>query len=263
MSKFIDKMEKVGLQLPTPLGFGTASKREEQPPAIMLVGHVTPDELAKTPGLAEAKVDAFLVSLGSWDEKVLDSIKEALGDRIWGVRVGDGINEEQAGLSKDKGCDFIVFEANNTSAAVLNDEDMGKVIAVDNGLDEDAAHAMQGLSIDGAMYSPEGDVLPLTVQRLIEIQQVHGLTGDPFVMSAPSELGAAELEAFRNAGITGLLVELSALDAVAKTREAINKLPRRKHKTSKGNIMPLVPFAPAQAESNQQEEEEEGGEDDF
>ena len=38
MSKFIDKLEKVGLQLPTPLGFGTASKREEQPPAIMLVG---------------------------------------------------------------------------------------------------------------------------------------------------------------------------------------------------------------------------------
>ena len=49
MSKFIDKLEKVGLQLPTPLGFGTASKREEQPPAIMLVGQVTSDELAKTP----------------------------------------------------------------------------------------------------------------------------------------------------------------------------------------------------------------------
>ena len=82
MSKFIDKLEKVGLQLPTPLGFGTASKREEQPPAIMLVGKVTPDELAKTPGLADAKVDAFLVSLGSWDEKVFDIIGDALGDRI-------------------------------------------------------------------------------------------------------------------------------------------------------------------------------------
>ena len=123
------------------------------------------------------------------------------------------------------------------------------------------AHAMRGLSIDGSMYSPEGDVLPLTVQRLIEIQQVHGLIGDPFVMSAPSELGASELEAFRNAGITGLLVELSALDAVAKTKEAIAKLPRRKHKTSKGNIMPLVPSAPAQTESSQEEEGD--GEDDF
>lgn len=261
MSKFIDKLEKVGLQLPTPLGFGTASKREEQPPAIMLVGQVTPDELAKTPELADAKVDAFLVSIGSWDEKVFDSIKDALGDRIWGVRVGGGINEEQAGLSKDKGCDYIVFDADNTPAAVLNDEDLGKLISVNQGLDEDVAHAMQGLSIDGAMYSPEGDVLPLTVQRLIEIQQIHGLTGDPFVMSAPSELGASELEAFRNAGITGLLVELSALDAVAKTKEAISNLPRRKHKASKGNIMPLVPFAPAETESSQQEEEADGDDD--
>ncbi|MCH7746197.1 MAG: hypothetical protein IIC84_09005 [Chloroflexi bacterium] len=81
-------------------------------------------------------------------------------------------------------------------------------------------------------------------------------------MSAPSELGSSELEAFRNAGITALLVELTALDAVAKTKEAILKLPRRKPKSSKANIMPLVPFAPAQAESSQQEEEEDG-EDDF
>ena len=178
------------------------------------------------------------------------------------MHVGGGINEEQAGLSKDKGCDFIVFDADNTSAAVLNDEDLGKVISVNQDLDEDTAHAMRGLSIDGAMYSPEGNLLPLTVQRLIEIQQVHGLMGDPFVMTAPSELGSAELEAFRNAGITGLLVELSALDAVAETKEAIAKLPRRKHKTSKGDIMPLVPFAPAQTESSQAEEEEDG-EDDF
>ncbi len=258
MSKFIDKLGKTALQLPTPLGFGAAARRGEQAPAIMLVGQATSRELTKEPALAEARVDAILVSPSSWKDNTLDRIKNALGDLLWGVRLEDGVSEAQLGASKDRGCDFVVFDAGSAPASLLSDDDLGKLIAVDGGLEEHAARAIRGLTIDGAVYSPEAEVLPLTVRRLIEIQKVHGLIGNPFVMAAPAELAPAELEALRNAGITALLVGLSELDAIARTKEAIDRLPRNRPKSkSGGGIMPLVPSSVAPPSSDREEEDDE------
>ena len=258
MSKFIDKLEKTALQLPTPLGFGAAARRGEQAPAIMLVGQATSRELTRKPSLADARVDAILVSPSTWKDNTLDRIKNTLGDRLWGVRLDGGVSEEQIGASKERGCDFVVFDAGNAPASLLNDDDLGKLIAVDGELEEHAARAIRGLTIDGAVYSPDAEVLPLTVQRLIEIQKVHGLIGNPFMMAVPPELAPAELEALRNAGITALLVGLSELDAITSTKEAIDKLPRSRPKSkSGGGIMPLVPSSVVPPSAGHEEEDDE------
>ena len=235
MSKFIDRLEKVGYRKPTPIGFGAAARRDEADPQIMLLGHVSLDEVTKGRVL-KAEVDAFLVDLSSWDEGAIGGLAESLKDRLWGVGI-DGIDADQAGLLKEAGCDFVVFQAEHTAAAVLNDEDLGKLISVDADLDEDVAHAIHELSIDGALFSPGGDLLPLTVQKLIEVQQVRGLVDKPFVMSAPSGLSPGDLEALRNVGITGLMVEVSSLKAVAGTRKAITGLPRRRPRPASRDLI--------------------------
>ncbi|MCI0440944.1 MAG: hypothetical protein L0177_17700 [Chloroflexi bacterium] len=229
MSKFIEKLEKVGQQMPSPMGFGAMARRNDSPPQVMLVGSVTAQELAKNAKLAEAAVDAILVSLDSASKSAVEKVAGALKDRLWGARVS-GLDGEQAKQLKEQGCDFVVFGAEETAAAVLNDEELGKIIDLGSSLEEETARALHDFSIDAAFLAPEGKLHPLTVQKMIGVQRTISLLGKPFLVAVPSELGAGEIEVFRNAGIECLLVELSAADNIRKMKEAIDNLPRRKPK---------------------------------
>ncbi len=252
MSKLTDKLEGVEQRFPSPMGFGAAGRHKSAPP-IILVGHVTSDELKKSPGLAEAPVDAFLVTVDSCTDRVIAGVAKVAGDRVWGIQ-SKRLEVEQLGTLKKKGCDFIAFEAEGTPAGILSDENFGKVIAVGSGLGEDAGRAIQELPIDAALFTPEEELLPLTVQRLIEIQLVRGLVDKPFVMASQIPLGKEELEALRNAGVSGLLVGLSSPDSVASTKEAIDDLPRLK--SHEGRLTPVVPNNPDEAAPHIHEEEE-------
>ena len=244
MSRLIDRLERVGQQAPIALGFGAATRREEAVPPMMLIGRVSQEQLTKGKkgdNLPDAEVDAIVVSWTSWDKRAAKGIGDALKDRLWGAQT-DEIDQEQAAQLKEIGCDFIVFEPETTAGAVLNDEDLGKVMALGSDLTEEVARAIHELSIDSALFSPKEEMLPLTVGRLIGIQKVRGLLDKPFLLDAPLDLESAVLESLRNGGITGLVVELTSAGAVAPTREAIAKIPRRRPEGRSRNI-PLVPLA--------------------
>jgi len=242
MSKLIDRLEKVGQSSPIPFGFSAKSRREEPVPEIVVIGRAKSQDLAKSPGLAEASVDAILVSGDSWEGRAFKRITDSLQGRVWGVAV-IGIDQDQAGKLQTKGCDFLVFSAQNTAAGVLNDDEPGKLLAVGPGLDEDLARAIQELPIDGALYSPKEPLLPLTVQKLIDVQIVRGLMDKPLVVEAPPDMGRTELQAFRDAGIVGLVVDLSSTDAITRMNEAIADLPRRKTRPASRDAIVPHPFS--------------------
>ena len=244
MSRLIDRLERVGQQAPTPFGFAAATRREESISQIMLIGRVNQDQMTdgkKGDSLSNAEVDSVLVSWSSWDKQVLERIGDALSDRLWGAQT-DEIDQERAEQLKEIGCDFIVFKPETTAGAVLNDEDLGKVMALGSELTEEVARAIHDLSIDSALFSPKEEMLPLTVGKLIEIQKVRGLLDKPFLLNAPPDLEPAVLESLRNSGITGLVLELTSADAVASTKEAIADLPRRRPRPRSRSV-PLVPQA--------------------
>ena len=230
MSKLIDSLEKVGQYAPSSMGFGAISRSDRSVPEIVLIGQVAGDQLINDRSLLEAEVDGVLVVLESWTKRSLDRIRSALKGRTWGARA-DSIDESHAKDLKDRGCDFIVFKADDTSAAVLNDDELGKIIAIDSKLSGREARAIQELSIDGVLLEPGDDLIPLTVRKLLNIQQGRGRIDKPLLVGTSSELGAADLEVFRNAGIQGLVVDLASPDAIARTRDAISGLPRRRSRT--------------------------------
>ena len=242
MSKLIDRLEKVGQHAPIPLGFSAASRRDEPAPEMVVIGRATSEDLAKKPDLAEANVYAILVSGDRWEGRVFNRVTKSLRERVWGVAVS-GIDQDQAGKLQEKGCDFLVISAHDTAAGVLNNEELGKLLAVGPGLDEEVARAIQELPIDGALYSPEEPLLPLTVQKLIDVQIVRGLLDKSFVVAAPPDMGRTELQAFRDAGIGGLVVELSSTDAITRMNEAIADLPRRKTRPASRDAMVPHPFS--------------------
>ncbi len=243
MSKLIELLDKTTDASPSPLGFGAASGRIAANPSIVLIGQAASDEVKGDPTLADSKADAFLVTMTSLDSNALDGIQKALKDRLWGVRVG-ALSEEQASQLKKQGCDFVVFDPENTAAAVLNDQDLGSIIAVNADLDEETGGAITGLSIDAAIYAPGESILPLTIQRLIEVQLVRDLVGKHFLISIPAGMTTSDLEVLKNAGISGMVMNLSSQEDIAKAKEAISRIPyRRPRSRDRGRYSVQAPTA--------------------
>lgn len=263
MSRFVDAMGKVGQDAPVAMGFGPGARSSEISPQILLVGRLTPKELAKSPDMAGAKVDALLMWLDSWDEGAVDKVADHLKDRLWGARVG-AIDAKQAESLRNKGCDFVIFDADGTEAGVLDDEEIGKVISVTSELDEDVARAVNDLSIDGAFYAPDDDIFPLTVRRVIDLGLVRGLLDKYFIMAVPTGVTAADLGAMVGGGIAAVAVELSSASKVAKLKKTIDGLPPRKTGHTHAHRDALISFATGAPEAGEAApDEEDFEEDDF
>ena len=241
MSKFTDMLEKAGVQRPAPMGFGPASRQQTHIPQIVLVGQTTSAGLPTKAKVAKVEVDAFLVSLEKDDDATLDSIAGSLEQCVWGVRLGD-LSAALVDRLREKGCDFLIFEAENTEAAVLAEDETGKIITVGPDVGEETARTIGEMPLDGALFSLEKGILPLTVGKLIDIQLVRSLVDKPLIMEAPADLGREELEALRNVGIAGLLMDLSSPSTIAETRRAIEDLPRSRSRPARREaILPVVP----------------------
>jgi hypothetical protein len=196
------------------------------------------DALAGDAEPAESDFDALLVVMSKADKKTVKSVSKAAGKRLWGVQA-DALDAEQVERLKEAGCDFLVLDPGKTSAAVLDDEDLGKFIPVDSKLEESVARAIHDLPIDGALFGAE-ELLPLTVGRLIDLQLVRGLIDGPFIVSVPQEIARGDLLALRNADVGGLVLDLPKTDKIATLRETIAGLPQRRSGPSSSST-PLVP----------------------
>ena len=243
MSRLTELLDKT--QSATPgIGFA-ASRQATADPTIALIGRVTAAELVEDAGLAKSTVDAMLVTLDASDSSSVQGVSKALGERLWGARVGS-MAADDASVLKEAGCDFIVFDAEGTSAAVLNDDDLGSVIAVgfdDPEFDEDEAKAIRTLDIDCALLTSPDGLFPLTVQKLLSIQAMRATVRKQSILTAPPELGKSELETLRNAGVAAIAVSLAeAGGEIQRIKRDILDLPRRRSQSSRGQSSPAVGF---------------------
>ena len=246
MSKLIEMLDRTQ-SVSEGIGFG-ASRRRAAAASVVVIGRTTAGELADDPGLAEHSADAALVALDASDAGAVARVGAALKGTLWGARVGSVSAADAKGL-REAGCDFIVFDAEDTEAAVLNDREIGKILAHDPDapdFDEEAAKAIRTLDIDAALLTPPDGLLPLTVQRLLDIQAARAPVGRRTLLTAPAELGGADIEALRNAGVMGLVASLARGDDLRRMRDAIAGLPRRRSPGSGGGSAaraPAVGFA--------------------
>lgn len=257
MSRLTDLLDKTQTAAPG-IGFA-ASRQAAQTPSIALIGRVTAAELADDPTLSSSPVDALLVTLDASDSAAVGRVKDALKDRLWGARVGSA-NADDTKALKDAGGDFIVFDAEGTSAALLNDDDLGKVIAVgfdDPEFDEDEAKAIRTLDIDCALLTSPDGLLPLTVQRLLSIQAMRATVRKRSILAAPAELGKAELETFRNTGIAAIAVSLvDAGSDVQRIKDDIASLPHRRTQSGRGSSTPSVGFGGGSSSTDDYDDDE-------
>ena len=257
MSRLTELLDKTQTASPG-IGFA-ASRQAAATPSVALIGRVTAIELAEDTGLSDSVADALLVTLDASDNTAVGRVGDALKDRLWGARVGS-VSADDANTLKEAGCDFIVFDAEGTSAAVLNDDDLGKVIAVgfdDPDFDEDEAKAIRTLDIDCALLTPPDGILPLTVQKLLSIQAARAAVRKRSILAAPSELGKSELETLRNAGIAAIAVSVAdAGQETQRIKEDIANLPRRRPQGGRGSSSPSVGFGGGSSSTDDYDDDE-------
>lgn len=237
MSKFIEMLTKVDEQAPAPMGFGQSRADRRSANALAIAGAVAPSGLAKAK-TAVKNVDAVLLNSTDKDQKTLDKAADKLNDELWGVR-GGAVSAEQARHLVETGCDFIVFDAEGSSAALLDIEDIGNVVTIGDELDDDMARSIAGIPIDAVLYTPGELDLPLTVGGLLAISRIRGLLDLPYIMAVSGAITGDDIAALRNVGIAGLVMDLAASDDIAGTAEAIKNLPRKKPRNNRSSA--LVP----------------------
>ena len=257
MSRLTDLLDKTQTASP---GIGFAASRQAAAiPSIALIGRVTTAELSDDASLADSPADALLVTLDASDGAAVGRVSDALKDRLWGARVGS-VSADDASALKEAGCDFIVFDAEGTSAAVLNDHDLGKVIAVgfdDQEFDEGETKAIRTLDIDCALLTPPDGLLPLTVQTLLRVQAMRATVRKRSILTAPAGLGKAELETLRNAGIAAIAVSLSdAGQEIQRMKDDIASLPRRRPQGGRGSSSPSVGFGGGASSTDDYDDDE-------
>ncbi len=258
MSRFIDKLNQVSRVMPQSMGFKRAQPVSEKP-KILLIASLAE---ASVGGLADyvAGAGAGLLripKLGS-GAKTLKEMSQAVPDIPWGGwlrNIGKGEIKQMA----KAGCDFVVFPAANTPLALLQNDEIGKILEVEPSLSEGLLRTVNELPIDAVFIAgeQEGEYF-LTWHHLMLFQHFADLLTKPLLASIPSNVTANELQALWEAGVDGVVIEVGAgqpADRLKKLRQIIDKLafpsPRKQGKTE-----PLLPYIGRETSIVTEEEEE-------
>ena len=223
MSRFIELLDRVREHSPRPAGFAAKTRNFDD---FALIAQALPEELVKDPLLADIEVDAFLLQLGSVDHPTLAEAAKALGNHIWGVHL-PLFTLEQTRFLVDIGCDFVIFDAAGTEAALLTLPDLGIVITVDHRSDEGIVRALSELAINGLLFRPAIHESPLSFHTLANIQRVCGSIDRPLLLQLPEGACDTDLEVLRSVEATGLIVDVPPAKRAASVRRCIEDLPPR------------------------------------
>lgn len=256
MSRFLDRMERISSGAAGPIGFGTAPR--EKLPGLALVAQVSGNDPAAISVVAQLLPDAVLFTGldGPADLKELD---QALASVPWGARLSS-LNEEEARAYREGGCDLLAFSLPGTSVAAVATEDLGRILCVDPPLEEGDLRAIDSLPIDGLLLSAKSVSGSWTLRDLATVAAISRRSTKLILVEATQPPSPPELEALRNAGVRGLVVDLSANspEALAQLKTALLEMPRRRpsRRDRPAAILPGFTQSLEPAPHHEEEEEE-------
>ena len=227
MSNFLDRLEKIKVGVPAPLGFG--APRAEKMPGMALVGLVSQDHAKDIEALAALKPDAVLIS-GVDDPSSLKEFTRPLeGNVPWGANKVS-LTEEDAKELEAAGCGLLAFSLSGATVAALESEEIARILHVEADVDQDQLRAIDALPVDVLLVSVPAPSTPWTLQDLANVARV-GRRVDKYVLVEIAEVpGSKELEAIRNAGVNGLVLNVGKVDAqsLSELKTALLDMPRQR-----------------------------------
>jgi len=255
MSKFKDELRRVSQVGPQPMGFRAAPAAPPKPRMLLIatLAEADIDHLAER----VAGADAGLLQIHSLSSgtKTVQKICKAVPSIPWGGWLRESGREGIKPIV-DAGCDFVVFPAASSSLAILQNDEVGKILEVEPGLDPGLLKTIDDLPVDAVLIASEKEKdYFLTWHHLMLFRRCADLLTKPLLASVPSDVAANELQALWEAGVVGVVVETQPQGRISELRQIIDKLtfpsPRRRRK-----IEPLLPRIAEEKEAVPEEEEE-------
>jgi hypothetical protein len=255
MSKFKDELRRVsqvGLQ---PMGFRAAPAVPPKPGMLLvaILAETDIDHLAER--VAGANAGLLSIARLSSGAKTVQKICQAMPGIPWGGWLRESDKEGTKPIV-EAGCDFVVFPAASTSLAILQNDEVGKILEVEPGLEPSLLRTINDLPADAVLTSGEQEKgYFLTWHHLMLFRRCAELLTKPLLVSVPSDVAANELQALWEAGVVGVVVETQPQGRIAELRQIIDKMtfppPRQRRK-----IEPLLPRIAEEKETVPEEEEE-------
>ncbi|MAF84892.1 MAG: hypothetical protein CL875_00140 [Dehalococcoidales bacterium] len=259
MSKFIDKLNRVSQAESQSMGF-KAAKAVSPKPKMQLVASLAQAEVSDVADyVAGADTGLLPVFDFSSGAKTIQEISKAVSGIPWGGWLRDGGREGMKQLVK-AGCDFVVFPAADTSLAILQGDEVGKILQVEASLSEGLLRAINELPVDAVLFvaGEQKEGLLLTWHHLMLFRRFASLLTKPLLVAIPSNVTAEELQALWDGGVGGVVVEVGAgqpTGGLKELRRAIDKLVLPSSR-KQGKTGALLPYIGREKEVVAEEEEE-------
>ena len=258
MSKFVERLEKISQGVTGGLGFGVA--KAEKTPALALVGHISKNYAAGLAAVAKLGLDAALLA-GVDGPAGLKKLKKSLPSLPWGVHL-TSLSEEDSQGYRDEGCDLLAFSLEETTAAAVATDEAARILYTDAGLEDRELRGIASLPLDVFVLRVPGLADAWTLKDLASVAMVSRRV-DKFILVEVSKAPTAkDLEALRDAGVDGLVVDMESIDAeaLAALKAAVLDLPKQKP-GRRGSAAAIIPASVFPSGSSAEPEPDE--DDDF
>ena len=255
MSKFVERLQSFSKSSGGSIGFQRAAL-EAKTPTMLLIAALSGEQTGEAETAAGIQADAALI-VGQVPAS--DSLKQmvaAAGDVPLGILL-KGANEERASEIAGSGCDFVVFDT-KTAAAVLQKQEIGKLLMLEPSLDQGLIRAINNLEIDGVLISAgEGDH-PVSVEQLLIARRFVELLEKPVVLMLSSSVTQATLAGLAQAGVEGIVAPpVQSAGALTELKKAVDSLPRpaRGRRATAGVRLPHYGGVPATDDDAEEDED--------
>jgi hypothetical protein len=226
MSRFIDKLNQVSRVKSQSMGFKRAQPASEKPKILLIAS--LPEASAGGSADYMSGADAGLLPILKLRSgaKTLREMSQAVPDIPWGGWLRN-IEKGEIKQMVKAGCDFVVFPAANTPLALLQNDEIGKILEIESSLSEGLLRTANELPIDAVLIAAEqGGKCFLTWHHLMLFQRFADLLTKHLLVSMPSNVTAKELQALWEAGVNGVVIEVNIgqpADRLKKLRQIIDK----------------------------------------
>jgi len=251
-------MERITVAAPGGMGFGAA--RTEKTPAIALVGLVSGGYAKGLKTVSDLGLDAALLS-GIDDAGGLKRIEKSLPSLPWGVKTSS-LTESSAQEFRDSGCDILAFSLENTDASALVADDAARILYVDPDIEERELRTISALPVDVLILPMTGVSGPWRLAQIASVAAISRRVDKYILVEVSGTPSDKDLEALRNAGVDGLVLDVAAVgaDALEKLKSAAMALP--KQRPSGRGRSAIVPSSVFPSSSAPEPEEEDDDDDD-
>lgn len=236
MSKLSDLIRKASRPEPAPLGFGAHAARSKTASLLVIV-RLSSGDANKADEASKKGADAVIIDGGD-----AGKLKDAAGESsaaVLGARP-DKADRKTVSALRDAGADFVILDPDSAPAEATLEEKIGFVLDHRNEVDDTALRLLGELGLDALVIPSPPE--RLTLAELLKLRRLAALTRVPLITPVKPDAEPGYLQALRDSGVAGVIVESSAIGKLADLKARIESLPLRGRRREE-RAEPLLPAA--------------------